>query len=82
MGKATKFAVHYGQKVARFSCYSDAMNFALAASAGCQGLVEVSEKAWLVGQFLNGSTTPEFKLHWRAVVLARQTGKQAVKVQS
>ena len=66
MAIKTKFAVEYAGRVARFSDYPDAMYFARDCSAMVHGLVEVSDKTGLIGQFFDGDTTREFEAHWDA----------------
>lgn len=64
--RRTRYAVHYGDKLARFSHYRDAMFFARDQSGG--RAVEVSSADGLVGQFLDQKTTPEFQQHWLSCV--------------
>lgn len=60
----THYAVVYGRahKAARFSDFADAMWFAEQMSAR-HGWAEVAHKTGLVGQYKNGTTTPEFAHH-------------------
>lgn len=70
------FTVSYGagsatrrprvMEVARFSSYPHAMQFAWDRS-GDDGWAEVRHSTGLVGQYLNGSPTPEFAQHHRDV---------------
>lgn len=67
MTRRTKFTVHFGKSVARFSDYADAMRFARMASvvgsvwmtAG-EGQSEVVASDGIIGQFVDGKATPEF----------------------
>ena len=61
--KRCKYAVHYGNEVARFSGYGHAMEFARYISAAGGWLAEVTGPTGMVGQYSDGETTPEFVAH-------------------
>jgi hypothetical protein len=64
MARRTKFTVTYGSDIARFSDYIHAMQFARMISKSRHS-AEVSSKelGGIIGQYVNGETTPEFKMH-------------------
>ncbi len=68
MRHRTLYAIHYGQHVARFSSYRDAMIYARDKSIALLGPVEVHAKDGIVGQFLHGTSTPEFRQHWQSAL--------------
>lgn len=55
MAKPTKYAVHYGEKIARFSDYDDAMKFARNLE-----FAEVFHSSGIIAKFQAGRATPEF----------------------
>lgn len=62
----TYFTVRYGRHIAKFSSNRDALRYAEAVSSTPEfhgWLIEVGHKTGLVGQYRNGSTTEEFRLH-------------------
>ena len=62
MTKRIKYTVRVSDEIARFSYYRHAMLFARLVSENGH-IAEVSAKDGLVGQYMNGDATPEFKLH-------------------
>lgn len=70
MAKRCKFSVEYGHdRIAKFSHYRDAMLFARDMSdTRPWRLIEVFESSGIVGQFLNGFTTPEFREHYKTAL--------------
>lgn len=60
----TKFTIHYfankRDQVARFSDESEARNFGKFVSRRGNSIVEMSDKTGLIGQWIDGTVTPEF----------------------
>ncbi len=65
MAKRTKYVVHCSDgHVARFSEQWHGRIFAEELSKRCPGhLIEMSAEDGLIGQYVNGKPTPEFKQH-------------------